>query len=115
MNIKCRLVLVGTLTFAGCASAPEQPAESPAVAALVAAEAEGAADSTGSAAPTEGFPTIELSKLVDTNPVTCRDLLITGSNVMRTQCMTRHDWKIWDQAQRIWAQDMLLRMQGLKR
>jgi len=127
MTIECRLVLVGILAFAGCASAPKRPAETAAVpaasasaAALAsgaasASETEGAAGGTAAAARTEGVPTIEVSKLVDTNPVTCRDLLILGSNVLRTQCMTRNDWKVWDQARRLWAQDFLLRMQGFKR
>ncbi len=127
MTIECRLVLVGILAFAGCASAPKRPAETAAVpaasasaAALAsgaasASETEGAAGGTAAAARTEGVPTIEVSKLVDPNPVTCRDLLIQGSNVLRTQCMTRNDWKVWDQARRLWAQDFLLRMQGFKR
>jgi hypothetical protein len=70
---------------------------------------------TPTAAAAEAVPTVEVAKLADTNPVTCRDMLIQGSNVMRTQCMTRNDWKVYDQAQRVWARDMLLRMQGLKR
>jgi hypothetical protein len=126
MSVECRLVLAGILAFAGCASAPKQ-AESPTVPAAsasaaapasgiaTASETEGAAGGTGAAAATEGVPTIEISKLADTNPVTCHDLLIPGSNVLRTQCMTRHDWKVFEQAQQIWAQDMLLRMQGFKR
>ena len=139
MTIECRLVLVGILAFAGCASAPKRPAETAAVpaasasaaavasgaasafaaaaasGAASASETEGAAGGTAAAAGTEDVPTIEVSKLVDTNPVTCRDLLVQGSNVLRTQCMTRNDWKVWDQARRLWAQDFLLRMQGFKR
>jgi len=127
MTIECRLVLVGILAFAGCASAPKRPAETaavPAASASVAAlasgaatasETEGAAGGTAAAVRTEGVPTIEASTLVDPNPVTCRDMLIQGSNVLRTQCMTRNDWKVWAQAQQRWAQDFLLRAQGFKR
>jgi hypothetical protein len=127
MSIECRLVLVGILAFSGCASAPTRPAESPAApaasafaaapasGAATASETEGAAGGSGAAAKTEAIPIVEASKLSDTNPVTCRDLLIQGSNVLRTQCMTRNDWKVFEQAQRLWAQDMLLRMQGMKR
>jgi hypothetical protein len=87
------------------------------VPASVSSEAEGAAGNAvvAAAAPTGSVPTVEISSVADNNPVTCRDLLITGSNVIRMQCMTRNDWKIWDEAQRLWAKDMLLRMQGLKR
>jgi hypothetical protein len=138
MSIECRLVLVGILAFAGCASAPQQPAGSraapvasastapesgiatglaaaPASAAATASETEGSAGGTSAAATTEGAPTVQIAKLADPNPVTCRDQLIQGSNVLRTRCMTRADWKVYEQAQRIWAQEMLLRMQGLKR
>jgi hypothetical protein len=153
MTIECRLALVGILVFAGCASAPKQPAGSAAVpaastsastpesggaTAFAAAPEPGAATafaaapesaaapatasaSTGSAggtaapAATGAAPTVEVAKLADTNPVTCRDMLVQGSNQMRRRCMTRNDWKVFDQAQRIWAQDLLLRMQGLKR
>jgi uncharacterized lipoprotein YajG len=127
MTVECRLVLAGILAFAGCASAPKQPAENPAVPAAeasatahasgvaTASGTERAASDTAAAATTDGVPSVEVSTLTDTNPVTCRDLLIQGSNVLRTQCMTRNDWKVWDQAQRLWAQDLLLRMQGFKR
>ena len=74
-----------------------------------------AAGDTASAATAEAVQTVEVAKLADTNPVTCRDILIQGSNVLRTQCMTRNDWKIWNRAQEIWAQDMVLRMQHMKR
>ena len=127
MTVECRLVLAGILAFAGCASEPRQPAENPAVPAAetsatahpsgvaTASGTEGAVSDTAAAAATDGVPSVEVSTLADTNPVTCRDLLIQGSNVLRTQCMTRKDWKVWDQAQRLWAQDLLLRMQGFKR
>ena len=137
MSIECRLVLVGILTFAGCASAPTQPAGDPAVPAASAAAPEpgaatglaaapgsgpaaasepgGSPGNTPAAATTEPLRTVEVAKLADANPVTCRDMLVQGSNQQRVQCMTRNDWKVFDQAQRIWAQDMLLRMQGLKR
>jgi hypothetical protein len=127
MSIECRFVLAGVLTFAGCASAPEQPAKNadvatagasaaaPAPQAATASQIEGTPGDAVAVATTEGVPNIEVAKLGDTNPVTCRDMLIQGSNVLRTQCMTRNDWKVYDQAQRVWAQDMLLRMQGFKR
>ena len=129
MTVECRLLLAGILVFAGCASAPRQPVQDPAApaaevqsiaqasgaATATASAAEGAASDKVAAAPTERVREIEVAKLADTNPVTCRDLLIQGSNVLHTQCMTRNDWKVWDQAERIWAQDMLLRMQGFKR
>jgi hypothetical protein len=127
MNVECRAVLVAILAFSGCASAPRQAAEKPAVpaaeasatalasGAATASDTEGAASDTAAAATAEGVRTVEVAKLADPNPVTCRDLLIQGSNVLHTQCMTRSDWKVWDQAQRIWARDMLLRMQGFKR
>jgi hypothetical protein len=128
VSTECRLVLAGILIFAGCASAPEQSAEKPIVptadastappasGAATAPETEGTPGDTAAVATIKGgVPAVEIAKLADTNPVTCRDMLIHGSNVLRTQCMTRNDWKVYDQAQRIWAQDMLLRMQGLKR
>jgi hypothetical protein len=139
MTIECRLVLVGILVFAGCASAPKEPVGSAALPAGLASAAapasgvavefaaaagsgaatgsedEGAAGGTAAAATTEGAPTVQVAKLGDTNPVTCRDMLVQGSKQMRRRCMTRNDWKVFDQAQRIWAQDLLLRMQGLKR
>lgn len=143
MSIECRLVLVGILAFAGCASAPTQPAGVPAVpaasgsTAAPAASAESAVATGLAAAPESGtapasetensaraapavaktapLPTVEVAKLADANPVTCRDMLVPGSNQQRVRCMTRSDWKVFEQAQRIWAQDLLLRMQGLKR
>jgi hypothetical protein len=127
MNIECRLVLAGILAFAGCASAPQAPVERPAVPAASASappqasavanasETEGAAGDTASAATAEAVQTVEVAKLADTNPITCRDILIQGSNVLRTQCMTRDGWKTWKRAQEIWAQDMVLRMQHMKR
>jgi hypothetical protein len=119
MSVECRLVLAGILAFSGCASAPQAPLVNPAIPAASArasaSETDGAAGDTAAAAATAAVPSVEVSKLADTNPVTCRDMLIHGSNVLRTQCMTRNDWKVFDQAERIWAQDMLLRMQGFKR
>ena len=139
MSIEYRLLLVGILAFAGCASAPTEPAGGPAVSpartsaaspesggatSLAAAPESGAAPAsetkrssgdTAVGAAAENVRTVEVAKLADTNPVTCRDMLVPGSNQQRMRCMTRNDWKVFDQAQRIWAQDMLLRMQGLKR
>jgi uncharacterized lipoprotein YajG len=127
MSTECRLVLAGILLFAGCASAPQAPVESPAVPAASASapaqasavanasETEGVAGDTASAATAEAVQTVEVAKLADTNPVTCRDILIQGSNVLRKQCMTRNDWKTWNRAQELWAQDMVLRMQHMKR
>ena len=127
MTVECRLVLAGILAFAGCASAPKEPPQNPvapaaeasaaaqASGAATASATEGAAGDTAAAATAEGVPTVAVAKLADANPVTCRDMLVQGSNQMRTRCMTRNDWKVFDQAQRIWAQDMLMRMQGLKR
>jgi hypothetical protein len=127
MSTECRLVLAGILVFAGCASAPQAPGENavipaagvsaPAQASAAATDSniEGAGGDTARTAKPEAVPTVEVAKLADTNPVTCRDMLIQGSNVLRTQCKTRNDWKVYDQAQRVWAQDLLLRMQGFKR
>jgi hypothetical protein len=127
MSTECRLVLAGILAFAGCASAPEAPVQNAAApvasasvpaqarAAASASQSEGATGDAASAATAAGVPTVEVAKLADTNPVTCRDVLIQGSNVLRTQCMTRNDWKTWQRAQEIWAQDMVLRMQHMKR
>jgi len=127
MSTECRLVLAGILVFAGCASAPQAPVENPAVLAAGASvpaqasaaanpsETERPAGDTAAATTAEAVPTIEVAQLADTNPVTCRDVLIQGSNVLRTQCMTRDGWKTWKRAQEIWAQDMVLRMQHMKR
>ena len=114
MSFKCRLSVIATLVLAGCASAPERPAETTAVPASVPVEAEGGAGAaaTAATAATGIVPAVDVATLADNNPVSCRDLLLPNSNVMRLQCMTRSDWKKWDQAQRLWAQDMLRRMQG---
>ena len=121
MSTECRLVLAGILLFAGCASAPQAPVESPAVPAA-SASAPAQASAVANASETEGVAgdtasaaTAEAVQTVDTNPVTCRDILIQGSNVLRKQCMTRNDWKTWNRAQELWAQDMVLRMQHMKR
>lgn len=126
-------VMLATIFAAGCASAPERasgPSAAPPPAAVsaqapqqdvvatgVGAEAAAAAPAvTGAAAAeaTTAQAVVEASELTQNagSIVTCRDVLITGSNVMTMRCMTRDDWERFAHMQMLEAQEMLRKMQG---
>jgi outer membrane murein-binding lipoprotein Lpp len=129
---------LATIVAAGCASAPQPATTSTSVATLPAAGAQtgqedagaaagdaiaaGAAPAATGAVPAEpttasaaAAPAVVDANLLTQAPgsiVICRDVLITGSNVMTTRCMTRDDWKRFEYIQMIEAQETLRKMQG---
>ena len=44
--------------------------------------------------------------------VVCRLMLQNASNQLVQRCMSRQDWRTYERAQEIWAQQMLRQMQG---
>jgi outer membrane murein-binding lipoprotein Lpp len=127
---------LATIVAAGCASAPQPATTSTSVATLPAAGAQTGQEDAGAAAgdaiaagaaatgavPAEpttasaaAAPAVVDANLLTQAPgsiVICRDVLITGSNVMTTRCMTRDDWKRFEYIQMIEAQETLRKMQG---
>jgi len=103
-------VLIAAL-LGGCVSAPEQIADN-------AAQAQGVtgADEAAIAAGSADLEPIvvDAAALVKDSGVeiTCRDMLQTASNTMRTRCMTRDDWKRFEQAEARQAAETVRRMQG---
>jgi hypothetical protein len=49
----------------------------------------------------------------DQGPVTCRETLVPGSNVMEELCLTAEGWERYERRRRSNSQDLLRRMQGM--
>jgi hypothetical protein len=94
---------------AGCAAAPERPAD------RFEAAAEAAITQTSPAVPI-GAPTVVELRVTDPDPeeteVICRQILKPSSNVIVTQCLTRDAWKNFERAQELQAQELLRRIRG---
>jgi hypothetical protein len=50
---------------------------------------------------------------VDQDQVTCREMLISGSNVIEELCLTAEDWEAFERRRRANAQGLVRRMQGM--
>jgi hypothetical protein len=58
----------------------DRPRAAPGSGPAAASEPGGSPGNTAAAATTEPLRTVEVAKLADANPVTCRDMLVQGSN-----------------------------------
>ena len=113
-------VLIAAM-LGGCASAPEQistsaeqgaPEQISENATEGATEADVGAIAAGSA---DLEPVVVELDARDHDPglvVSCRDMLQTASNTLVTRCMTRDDWKRFEEVEARQAQEMVRRMQG---
>jgi NAD(P)H-hydrate repair Nnr-like enzyme with NAD(P)H-hydrate dehydratase domain len=115
------LTVLVVLIFAGCASAPEQATLADAAAThsgsgqtAFAVGSDGAPDSSASAVEEEEptLAVLDASTFYPGSVVVCKDMLKPGSNVVITQCMTRDDWKRFERALELQAQQMLRQWQG---
>jgi len=107
---KCGAAVLIAALLGGCVSAPEQIADN-------AAQAQGvtgpnAAIAAGSAGLEPTVVEIDVRNLDPGLVVACRDMLQTASNTLVTRCMTRDDWKRFEQAEARQAAETVRRMQG---
>jgi hypothetical protein len=102
------------LLAAGCASTPEQAADN-GDGRTAQAAAEAATKAIQAANVPDAEPVVLELTAGDVDPanrVTCREMLKPASNVIVTRCLSGHDWKIYERARELWAQEMLRTIQG---
>jgi hypothetical protein len=102
------LILLGLSALgAGCASSPDTPAAAAALAA-----------DTGELLAAANDPVDVVEVAVDpteeahSEPLICRQMLQPASNQIIRRCGTKDQWKTYDRAQEIWAQQQLRIFQG---
>jgi hypothetical protein len=107
------LVVLAGLFAAGCASTPDETALSESVASAASLSVSGQPGAEA-AAPSDGLEviTVDANSLDPGSVVKCKDMLRPASNVIQTRCMSRDDWKRYERAEALWAQQQLRLMQG---
>lgn len=105
-RLKSWLVVLLAALAAACASVPPETSE---VAAAATVPKAGATALTAAAADAV---VLNAEEFDPSSEVVCADMLKPGSNVIVRRCMTRRDWKLFEQMQAQQAQQLLRTWQG---
>ena len=109
------IVLLTSALATGCAGSRENLADAATAVAAPAAPAAAtlAAAPAGQAAPDGAVTVVDGNRLAQrsADTLTCRDLLVRGSNQMRRMCGTPQQWKDYDRREAQASAEMVRRMQ----
>jgi hypothetical protein len=92
--------------IAGCAAVSETALEAPGLASPQRISSTNAGEAAG------GVLTLRADALNDDSEVVCRDMLLHASNILKTRCMSRKDWKTYERVEAMRALQIVRRMQG---
>jgi len=105
-RLKSWLIVLLAALAAACASAPPETSE------VAAAATVPTADATALTAAATDAVVLNAEEFDPGSEVVCADMLKTGSNVIVRRCLSRRDWKRFEQMQAQQAQELLRTWQG---
>lgn len=103
-------MLALSVLAAGCASTPN-PVSAPTFAATDGDTPVGATDPEINVVTEDELLVATDEEIADAE-IVCRLMLQNASNQLVQRCMSRRDWRTYERAQEMWAQQMLRQMQG---